>query len=104
MEKTMRSLALVALAAAGLALAACDSQDRAELKEGAKAAGSEVKEAASDIANDPDVKEAGAAIKEAGAEAADAVKDTAANAQADLADAANKDKAEAAQDKAAEKQ
>jgi hypothetical protein len=100
----MRSLALVALAAAGLTLAACDSQDRAELKEGAAAAGAEVKEAASDIANDPDVKEAGAAIKEAGAEAADAVKDTAANAQQDLAESSNKDKAEAAQEKAAEKQ
>ena len=100
----MRSLALVVLAAVGLTLAACDSQDRAELKEGAAAAGAEVKEDASDIANDPDVKEAGAAIKEAGAEAADAVKDTAANAQADLAESSNRDKAEAAQEKAAEKQ
>lgn len=95
----MRSLALVALAAVGLTLAACDSQDRAELKEGAQAAGAEVKEAASDIANDPDVKEAGAAIKEAGAEAADAVKDTAANAQEDLSKSSAEDKAEAAQEK-----
>jgi len=92
----MRSIALALAAVGALALTACDASDRAELKEGAKAAGAEVKEAASDIANDPDVKEAGAAIKEAGAEAADAVKDTAANAQADLADAAAEDKAEAA--------
>ncbi len=95
----MRILALAAVAALGLSLAACDSQDRAELKEGAKAAGTEVKEAASDIANDPDVKEAGAAIKDAGAEAADAVKDTAANAQEELARSSEKDKAEAAGEK-----
>ena len=95
----MRILALVAVAAIGLSLAACDKEDRAELKEGAAAAGAEVKEAASDIANDPDVKEAGAAIKEAGAEAADAVKDTAANAQEDLAESSQKDKAEAAREK-----
>jgi hypothetical protein len=100
----MRSLILAAVAISALSLGACDSQDRAELKEGAAAAGAEVKEAASDIANDPDVKEAGAAIKDVGAEAADAVKDTAANAQEDLAESSNKDKAEAAQDKAAEKQ
>ncbi|MDO9338601.1 MAG: cell surface protein [Caulobacteraceae bacterium] len=100
----MRILALAAVAALGLTLAACDSQDRADLKEGANAAGAEVKEAAHDIANDPDVKEAGAAIKEVGAEAADAVKDTAANAQADLAESSREDKAEAANDKAAGKE
>ena len=38
----MRSLALIALAVAGLSLAACDSQERTELKEGAAAAGAEV--------------------------------------------------------------
>jgi hypothetical protein len=91
----MRSIALALTAIGALSLAACDAADRAELKEGAESAGAEVKEAASDIANDPDVKEAGAAIKEAGADAADAVKDTAANAQADLAEAAAEDKAEA---------
>jgi len=99
----MRITVLAALALGALSLAACDASDRAELKEGAKAAGAEVKEAASDIANDPDVKEAGAAIKEAGAEAADAVKDTAANAQADLAEAAKEDKAEAAAEHTGEK-
>lgn len=92
----MRTIALALAAVGAFSLAACDAADRAELKEGAKAAGAEVKEAAHDIANDPDVKEAGAAIKEVGADAADAVKDTAANAQADLADAAAEDKAEAA--------
>ncbi|MDB5468845.1 MAG: cell surface protein [Caulobacter sp.] len=100
----MRSLILAAAAISALSLGACSPGDRAEVKEGAAAAGTEVKEAAHDIANDPDVKEAGAAIKEAGAEAADAVKDTAANAQEDLAASSNKDKAEAAKDKADGKQ
>jgi hypothetical protein len=97
----MRSILLVAIAAAGLALTACSREDRADVKEGAQAAGAEVKDAAHDIANDPDVKEAGAAVKDVGAKAADAVKDTAADAQEGLAESAQKDKSEAATDKAA---
>lgn len=97
----MRPLILAALAVGALSLAACDQSDRHELKQGAQAAGADIKDAAKEIANDPDVKEAGAAIKATGAKAADAVKDTAANAQEDLARSANKDKSEAQSQKAA---
>jgi len=97
----MRSIAIITAAVMGLALAACSAEDRSELKEGAEAAGAEVKEAASDIANDPDVKEAGAAIKEAGADAADAVQEGAAEVQEGLSDSAAEDKAEAENDAAA---
>jgi hypothetical protein len=91
----MRSFILVAAAVAGLSLAACTKSDEADIKQGAKSAGAEIKDAAHDIANDPDVKEAGAAVKNAGAKAADAVKDTAAEAQESLADSAARDKSEA---------
>lgn len=97
----MRAAILVAVAAAALSLAACSQEDRTDLKEGAEAAGSEVKEAAKDIANDPDVKEAGAAVKEAGSEAAEAVKEGAAEVQEGLADASEEDKAQADADRAA---
>ncbi|MBI1406475.1 MAG: cell surface protein [Caulobacter sp.] len=95
----MRTIILAAFATAALGLTACSPSDRQDLKEGADAAGAEVKDAAQDIANDPDVKQAGAAIKNAGAEAADAVKDTAAEAQAGLSESAQKDKEEAAAEK-----
>jgi hypothetical protein len=97
----MRTIAIAVITAAGLALAACSAEDRSEMKEGAEAAGAEIKDAASDIANDPDVKEAGAAVKEAGAEAADMVKDGAAEVQEGLSDSAADDKAEAENDAAA---
>jgi hypothetical protein len=98
----MRTIILAAAATAALALTACSPSDRQDLKEGADAAGSEIKDAAQDIATDPDVKEAGAAIKNAGAEAADAVKDTAAEAQEGLSDAAREDKADAEAEKTSE--
>ena len=83
----MRKLVIVTLAAAGLALGACSKEDRQEVGEGAAAVGGEVKEAAGEIAANPDVREAGAAIGDAGAEAADAVKDGAAEVQEGVADA-----------------
>ena len=67
----MRSIALIAAAGlAALSLAACSDEHATQIKEGAKAAGSEIKQAATDIKNDPDVKEAGTALKESTAEAA----------------------------------
>jgi len=97
----MRKLVIVTLAAAGLALGACSKEDRADVGEGAAAVGGEVKEAAREIAADPDVKEAGAAIGNAGAEAADAVKDTAADVQEGVADASADAKREAGEQRAA---
>lgn len=97
----MRKLAIITVAIAGLTLAACSREDRAEIGEGAKAAGSEVKEAATDIANDPDVKEAGAAIGEAGKEAAGAVKEAAGEVQEGVADASAEARQEAEEARAA---
>lgn len=97
----MRKLVIVTLAAAGLVLGACSKEDRADVGEGAAAVGGEVKEAAREIAADPDVKEAGAAIGNAGAEAADAVKDTAADVQDGVADASADAKREAEEQRAA---
>lgn len=97
----MRTHVIVAVAALGLALGACSKQDRKEVGEGAAAVGGEVKEAASEIAHDPDVKEAGAAIGNAGAEAADAVKDTAGQVQEGVADASADARREAEESRAA---
>ncbi len=97
----MRTIIIVSLAVAGLALGACSKEDRAQVGEGAAAAGGEIKEAAHEIAADPDVKEAGAAIGNAGAEAADAVKDTAADVQEGVADASADAKREAEESRAA---
>jgi hypothetical protein len=57
----MRKILIVSLAAAGLALGACSREDRTQVGEGAAAVGGEVKEAAHEIAANPEVKEAGAA-------------------------------------------
>lgn len=97
----MRKLIIVTIAAAGLALGACSKEDRTEVGEGAAAVGGEVKEAAGEIADNPDVKEAGAAIGEAGAEAADAVKDAAGQVQDGVADASADAKREAEEQRAA---
>jgi len=97
----MRKLIIVSIAAAGLALGACSKQDRQEVGEGAAAASGEIKEAAHEIAADPDVKEAGAAIGDAGAVAADAVKATAGQVQEGVADASADAKREAEEQRAA---
>lgn len=97
----MRTLAIVIAAAAGLALGGCSKQDRQDVGEGAAAVGGEVKEAAGEIADNPEVKEAGAAIGDAGAEAADAVKDTAADVQEGVADASAEARREAEESRAA---
>jgi flagellar motor protein MotB len=96
----MRSMTLIAAAGlAALSLAACSDEHATQIKEGAKAAGSEIKQAATDIKNDPDVKEAGTALKEstkeaaaeakvAAGEAVDATKEAGAKAGAATKDAA----------------
>lgn len=89
----MRTLAIVIAAAAGLALGGCSKQDRQDV--------GEVKEAAGEIADNPEVKEAGAAIGDAGAEAADAVKDTAADVQEGVADASAEARREAEESRSA---
>ncbi len=67
----MRSIALFAAAGlSALSLAACSDEHATQIKEGAKAAGSEIKQAATDIKNDPDVKQAGTALRESTEEAA----------------------------------
>ena len=74
----MRSITLLAaVGLAALSLAACSDEHATQIKEGAKAAGSEIKQAAVDIKNDPDVKEAGTALKESTEEAAAEAKDAA---------------------------
>ncbi len=75
----MRSTLLFAVCVAALSLAACSDKHAAEIKEGAKAATADVKDAAHDIATDKDIKEAGTAIK-----------DSAKDAGADLKEAAGK--------------
>lgn len=67
----MRSIMLLTAAGlAALSLAACSDEHATQIKEGAKAAGSEIKQAATEIKNDPDVKEAGTALKESTKETA----------------------------------
>jgi uncharacterized protein YjbJ (UPF0337 family) len=97
----MRTLAIVVIATAGLALGACSRQDRQEVGEGAAAVGGEVKEAAGEIAADPDVKEAGAAIGNAGKEAAGAIRDGAEEVQEGVADASAEARREADEARAA---
>ena len=91
----MRSIALIAAAGlAALSLSACSDEHASKIKEGAKAAGADIKQAAVDIKNDPDVKEAGTALKESTKEAA---------AQAKVAAGEAVDKAQEAGAKAGEK-
>ncbi len=83
----MRSILLAATAVAALSVAACSQEQRADIKDGADSAASEVREAASDIKNDPDVKDAGNAIKEAAQDSGQALKETASEAGDALKDA-----------------
>jgi len=73
MRTTLIAAALIVTAG----LAACSKEDATQVKEGAQAVGSELKEAATNIKNDPDVKEAGAAIKDAAKDAGEELKATA---------------------------
>ncbi|WP_269714630.1 cell surface protein [Caulobacter sp. NIBR2454] len=84
----MRSILLAATAVAVLSVAACSQEQRADIKDGADSAASEVRDAASDIKNDPDVRDAGNAIEEAARDSGQALKETAAEAGDALEDAA----------------
>jgi hypothetical protein len=86
----MRNIILVGLAVAGLGLTACSKEDQQQVNEGAQAAADRTADAAKDIASDPDVKEAGAAIADAAKDDAAAVKDVVQDAAAKTSDAADK--------------
>lgn len=73
----MRSILFVAGCAIALTLGACSQEHATQVKEGAQAAASDIKDAAHNIANDPDVKEAGTAIKESTKETAGELKQAA---------------------------
>lgn len=77
----MRSILFVAGCAVALTLGACSQEHADKVKDGAKAAAADVKDAAHTIANDPDVKEAGTAIKEASRETAAELKAAAGDAK-----------------------
>jgi len=91
----MRQIALIMTLLTGLTLGACTPQERSDLKDDAKSAGAEVKSTTKDILSDPNVKEAGAAVKSVGAKAAGAIKDGAAEAESGLATSADKDRTQA---------
>lgn len=80
----MRHALLVTLAAAGLLMTACSPAEQADTKADIENAGdkvaAETKEAAADVkdlANSPEIKEAGAEIKDAAKEAGALAKDVA---------------------------
>ncbi len=91
----MRQIALIMTVLTGLTLGACTPQERSDLKDDAKSAGAEVKSTSREILSDPNVKEAGAAVKSVGAKAAGAIKDGAAEAESGLATSADKDRTQA---------
>ena len=104
-------IAIILALAGGLATTACSRERAAQVSEGAQAAAGHIKDAAATIKSDPDVQEAGTAIKESVAEdgqaakqvalaAGDAAKDAAAKAKDAAAVAAEKTKAAAAETKA----
>ena len=53
---------MIAASVLALSAAACSDQHAQQIKEGASAAGQDIKDAANEIKNDPDVKEAGTAL------------------------------------------
>ena len=73
----MRSTLIFAVCAAALSLAACSDQHATEIKEGARAAATGIGDAAKEISSDPDVKEAGTALKESAKEAGAELKEAA---------------------------
>ena len=85
----MRTTLVVAAAILALTagLGACSRQDATQVKEGAQAIGAKVGDAAVEIKNDPDVKEAGTAIKESAKEAGTEIKEGAQKAGAELKEA-----------------
>ncbi len=96
----MRRIILISLTVAGLglstvSLAACSKEDQKQVNEGASAAATKIGDTAKDIANDPDVKQAGSAIAGAAKDDAVAVKDAVGDAADKTSDAASKAAADA---------
>jgi hypothetical protein len=98
----MRHIIIITLAAAGLSLAACSKEDQKQVNEGAAVAADKTVDAAKDIASDPEVKQAGAAVADAAKDDAMAVKDVVSDAAAKTSEAADKaaDKVQAKADEA----
>lgn len=96
--KPMRYLVLAAVAAS---LAACTPAEQNKAENQAKAAAAEVKDAASKVANDPDIKAATSGAKEAAKTAGSELKEAAQEAGAKLkeAGAEAKQNADAADEK-----
>jgi predicted small secreted protein len=85
----MRHIAIITLAAMGLTLGACSRDTAEDIEQNVEQAGTEIKEGAQAIVSDPDVKEAGSALKEAAKDGGEAIKDVA----GEMRDAARDDKA-----------
>jgi predicted small secreted protein len=90
----MRRIVLVTLAAAGLALGACSRDTTKDVEQNVEQAGSEIKEGAQDVINDPDVREAGGALKQAVKDGGTALKDVAVEAGDAVRDAKAENDAE----------
>ncbi len=73
----MRRIAIITLAAFGLTVAACSRDTAQDIEKNVEQAGTEIKEGAKSIVDDPDVKEAGSALKEAAKDGGEAIKDVA---------------------------
>lgn len=92
MEIKMRRLLITTLAAAGLILAGCSQAERADTAQDIKDAGAKAAAEAKAAANSPEIKEAGADLKDAASDAGAAAKDAAADAGAVAKDAAGEAK------------
>lgn len=99
----MRRFIVIGLAVAGLGLTACSKENQQQVNEGASVAADKTVDAAKDIASDPDVKQAGAAIADSAKDDATAVKDAVKDAADKTSDAADKAAADAKAKDAAKK-
>lgn len=77
----MRTMMIVSLLAAGLALTACDKQKAADVGDDAQAAAAKVGEETKDLANSAEIKEVGNEIKDAAKDAGAMAKDAAGEAK-----------------------
>lgn len=91
----MRTIAIITLACAGLALGACSRDTTEDLQANVEQAGTEIKEGAQAVVNDPDVREAGTALKEAAKDGGSALKQVASAAGDAAGDSAAKNESDA---------
>jgi hypothetical protein len=73
----MRPLLVLGLIAACAAVGACSKHDEAQTRHDARALAADVKADAHKLANDPDLRKAGAEVKKTASQAASAIKHTA---------------------------